>query len=291
MAITAYLYMTAKQLTKNFNTKEFRCKCRLPHNFKISSELVDKLQTLINKLDCSKAIISSGYRCKSHDKAVGGSGSGAHVEGCAVDIIFYDKKNKPISSKIISCAAQDLNIKGIANITKNYDYIHLDMKGRIYRGDETKGNNTVTSDFYTYYKLTKADVYPNSVTATPATSPTPTTPVNNKDTSIKFVYTNKYDASIKELQKILNGKGGKLKEDGIAGPKTYEEVKKYIVEKGDKGPLTAWVQSRLKAKGYNPGIADGIAGNNTMKAIKAFQKANKLGQGYLGGTDWYYLIK
>ena len=42
--------------------------------------------------------------------------------------------------------------------------------------------------------------------------------------------------------------------------------------------------------GYSCGTADGIVGNNTMKAIAKFQEANGVGVGYLGGTDWYYLL-
>ncbi len=36
------------------------------------------------------------------------------------------------------------------------------------------------------------------------------------------------------------------------------------------------IQRALKAKGYNPGPIDGVIGGATMKAVKAFQKANKL---------------
>lgn len=119
-------------------------------------EMIDKLYT---KLKCSKYIISSGYRTAAHDKAVGGNGKGQHTKGKAVDACFYDKNGAIISPKIVSCVAQDLGFKGIANISRNYRYIHLDMRtiGKYY-GDETKGTNTVTNDFYKYYGITAADV-------------------------------------------------------------------------------------------------------------------------------------
>lgn len=104
-------------------------------------------------------------------------------------------------------------------------------------------------------------------------------------------WTYKYDTDILELQKILNNKGGKLTVDGISGDNTFAECKKYTIENGDKGELTRWVQKRLNKIGYNCGTADGIAGNNTMNGIAKFQKAYGLGVGYLGGNDWYYLIK
>lgn len=291
MAIKSYASTCNTQLTKNFNVKEFKCKCGKNHTIKISDELVNKLQELVDKVNCSMAVLSSGYRCATHDRNVGGNGRGPHCDGYAVDIIFYDKNNKPISSKIISCIAQDMGFTGIANITSRYDYIHLDMKGRIYRGNEIGGNyNTVTSDFYKYYNLAKEFVY--STVGAVSTTASTTTKLNTKDKNTKsFTYTNKYDPQIMELQKILNDKGSNLSVDGIAGPKTYTEVKKFTIEKGDRGPLTCWVQKRLTDKGYKPGLTDGIAGISTMNAIKQFQKDNKLGQGYLGGTDWYHLIK
>lgn len=295
MPIKHYPYNSREKLSAHFGAHEFRCKCGKVHTIPISTELVDKLETLFEYIGASKGIISSGHRCASHDRAVGGYGSGMHVSGHAVDIIFYDKNNKPINTKYISCVAQDLGFKGIANITANYDYIHLDMGGRIYKGNEDPSlnnwrpnYNTVTNDFYKYYKLTKSAVQ-KKFGKEPVVVETPQ--VNSKDKNNNFVWSNKYNAEIKELQKILNSKGAKLTVDGIAGPSTYTELKKYTINKNDRGPLTAWVQKRLRTLKFKTGIIDGVAGVGTMNAIKEFQKKNNLGQGYLGGTDWYFLIK
>jgi N-acetyl-anhydromuramyl-L-alanine amidase AmpD len=98
-------------------------------------------------------------------------------------------------------------------------------------------------------------------------------------------------ADIVGLQKILNIGGANLVVDGILGEKTLGAVKKYTVQFNDTGNLIKWVQQRLNQLGYSCGNADGIAGNQTMSAISKFQSANKLGVGYLGGTDWDYLLK
>ena len=98
-------------------------------------------------------------------------------------------------------------------------------------------------------------------------------------------------ADITGLQKILNIGGAGLVVDGILGPKTLAAVKKYTVRQGDTGNLIKWVQARLNQLGYSCGTADGIAGALTMSAIARFQSDNKLGVGYLGGTDWDYLLK
>lgn len=262
--INTYSYSSTEQLSEHFNAKEFRCKCGSKHSTKIDTNLIDKLERLFDVLGASKAIITSGYRCPKHDKAVGGNGSGQHTKGTACDVKFYDKNGDAISSKIVSCKAQDLQFSGIANITAAYIAIHLDVRTvGTYRGDETKGYNSVTNDFYRYYGIAKSG----------------------------YVWDGDHDAQIEALQGILNRKGAKLTVDGIVGDKTFTAVKKYTIESGDSGELTKWTQQRLTALGYDCGAADGIAGNKTMNAIAKFQKANKLGVGYLGGGDWYYLIK
>lgn len=259
-----FAYGITKQLSEHFNVKEFQCKCGQKHVTKINGQLVEKLERLYSALGAKKGIITSGYRCPTHDKNVGGNGNGQHTKGNACDIIFYDQDGKPISSKIVSCKAQDLGFGGIANITNEYIYTHLDVRTTgTYRGDETKGYNSVTNDFYRYYGISKS----------------------------LYKWSGKPDKEITELQEILNRKGAALKVDGIAGDKTYAAVKAYTIEKGDSGELTKWTQQRLTSLGFSVGKIDGIAGDKTMNGIKAFQKANNLGVGYLGGGDWYYLIK
>lgn len=125
----------------------------------IDEILLHQVEKLFTALNCSKYVISSGYRTPEHDKAVGGNGKGQHTKGKAVDACFYDKNGAIIPAPYVCCVAQDLGFKGIANISRNYRYVHLDMRasGKYY-GDETKGYNTVTNDFYKYFNISKAQV-------------------------------------------------------------------------------------------------------------------------------------
>lgn len=248
------------KLSKNFTSSEFRCKCGNIHDYKIDTILIDKLQSLTNSIGADKVIINSGYRCPTHDRNVGGNGYGQHTKGTAADIKAY-KNGKPINTRIIACKMQDLGFTGIGNIDSTYTAIHGDVRSTAkWYGDEavpggTNGN--VTNNFYEYYGI------------------------GNND---------KQD-HISALQKILNAKGANLVIDGVAGDKTINECKKYIIEIGDKGELTKWVQERLNSLGFSCGAADGIAGKNTMSAISKWQKANQLGEGYLGGGDWRVLLQ
>lgn len=156
--IKKYEFGDKSQLSLHFNVQEFRCKCGKEHEILLSMELVDKLEKLYSALNCSKIIVTSGYRCTAHDKNVGGSGSGQHTKGNAADICCYGQDGQPISSKTVCCKAQDIGFGGIANITTEYKYTHVDVRtGSKWYGDETKGNSTVTSDFYSYFGVSKVN--------------------------------------------------------------------------------------------------------------------------------------
>lgn len=152
--IKTYKYSDNTQLSPHFNAREFKCKCGKEHNFQVSTDLVDKLEKLYEKLNCSKIIVTSGFRCAEHDKNVGGSGTGQHTKGTAADICCYVQDGQPISSKSVCCTAQDIGFTGIANINASYQYTHVDVRnGSKWYGDETKGNNSVTSDFHSYFDI------------------------------------------------------------------------------------------------------------------------------------------
>lgn len=164
MAVKTYASNDSTQLSAHFNVREFRCKCGGTHDILISSELIDKLEQLHAAFHCSKIIVTSGYRCPTHDKNVGGNGSGQHTKGTAADICCYAQDGSIISSKLVCCKAQDIGFTGIANIDSSYQYTHVDVRtGYPWYGDEVYGTGTVTDDFYSYYGVSKQD---NSVSNT-----------------------------------------------------------------------------------------------------------------------------
>ena len=147
-----YNFNDNTQITPHFRAGEFRCKCGKEHDFEISTELVEKLEKLRAALNCSSINVSSGYRCVTHDKNVGGSGTGQHTLGKAADICCYGQDGQPLSSKVVCCKAQDIGFTGIANITAAYIYTHVDVReGSKWYGDEVHGNASVTDDFYKYF--------------------------------------------------------------------------------------------------------------------------------------------
>lgn len=164
MAIKKYSYKKQKdiKISSHISVKEMASKrynTLYSDIVKVDLVLIDMVEELIDKLNATKVIITSGYRTKDHDKVVGGNGKGSHTTGQAIDCCFYDKFNNVISAKYVCCVAQDLGFKGIANISKGYQYVHLDNKNRIYKGDEIYSTNTVTKDFYKYFGINKITMY------------------------------------------------------------------------------------------------------------------------------------
>lgn len=167
--VNTYNYSDAVQITEHFNSSEFRCKDGSNHSYKVDNTLVTNLEKFFRVIPelfgvgVSKIVVTSGYRCSAHDRSVGGYGSGPHVDGKAADICVFDDNLIPVSSKLVCCAAQEIGFLGIANITKDYIYTHVDMKdrknarGMSYKwyGNEVHGNGTVTDDFWTYFGVTR----------------------------------------------------------------------------------------------------------------------------------------
>ena len=147
----------SKQVTTHFHSKEFVCKCGCGKIY-INEKLINNLETLRTKLNASKCVISSGYRCSKHNTKVGGSNTSQHTKGNAADCVFYDKNGKVIPSKIVLCAAFDLALfAGLAIINQNYTHLDVRASGT-YHGDETKGYANYWTNPYTYFNVTKSDV-------------------------------------------------------------------------------------------------------------------------------------
>lgn len=104
--------------TKYFKAKEFQCKCGCDSN-EMHQEFVDKL-TLAREIAGIPFVITSGYRCAKHNKAVGGVAGSAHTTGWAVDIAAATGEQK---FKI----TQALIIAGFTRIGIAKSFIHVDM--------------------------------------------------------------------------------------------------------------------------------------------------------------------
>lgn len=97
-------------------------------------------------------------------------------------------------------------------------------------------------------------------------------------------------ALIKGFQTELNKQyGAKINVDGIWGPQT--KAASPNVRRGAKGNITYILQAALYLEGHNPHGIDGIFGNGTEIAVKAFQKAKGISaDGIAGGNTFTKLF-
>jgi zinc D-Ala-D-Ala carboxypeptidase len=72
------------RLSAHFDSEEFRCPdCGVAH---VEPELVSKLEQLRHAIGDKPLQITSGYRCRKHNKAVGGAPDSQHCLGTAADV-------------------------------------------------------------------------------------------------------------------------------------------------------------------------------------------------------------
>lgn len=218
MSSKSYSYIRRVQLTKNINVSELRCKCSKRHKTIVGNNNPQKVQNFMDCYGYTKIIINSGYRCKAHDKFVGGSGYGQHTKGTAMDAKFY-RDGKLVSAETLCCNAQNFGFKGVAFVGDHV--IHLDSRSfGSYRGDERKGrSNNVGGDFYKYFKI--GDHYYQGLY--------PKLP--------KRGYFKKGDKGLEvmKLQCFLNwSMKSKLTIDGILGKGSEKAVKKFQKQVGLK---------------------------------------------------------
>ena len=134
------------QLSAHFHSSEFACKrCGATHT--ISQDLINKLESLYSRLNCSKIIVTSGYRDPDCSVAVGGYRNDAHTLGIAADVICYDKNGYQISSARVAWEAEQIGFTGIGIIDSTA--IHLDVRTTSnysnghWFGDERNGDNNI----------------------------------------------------------------------------------------------------------------------------------------------------
>lgn len=195
MAVKTYNYNLDrnKKLSAHFSVWEFVTASdyngSYPTNILIDDGLPTVLEQVYSHFNCSRADISSGYRTSACDKAVGGSGSGPHTQGIAVDVCFY-KNNAPIPSRIIACYLQDIGIKGIGVFCGGtLNWTHFDMRtNSVWYGDE-RDYSAGHANYYSYTGTTKAEVYPTNSTTNTTINSNSTTKMKTSDKMINIIKT------------------------------------------------------------------------------------------------------
>ena len=117
----------------NFKKSEFKCPCGKCNGYGvgIASSLLVTLQTLRNKYGEVK--ITSGYRCESYNKKVGGSTNSKHMKGQAADFYIdgFNSQSKRVDM-VNELKQTEYYNYSYCNVNGNYpnmgNVVHVDTK-------------------------------------------------------------------------------------------------------------------------------------------------------------------
>jgi len=111
------------KLSKHFNRYEFECHCGKCDLIEPSQELLTVLEDVRVHFNRPTTIMS-GYRCKAHNKAVGGAKRSKHKLGIAADIIVSGiapyKVHKYLTNKYV----------GYYGIGRYSKFTHIDVRSK-----------------------------------------------------------------------------------------------------------------------------------------------------------------
>lgn len=118
--MTKYTKGKAVKLSSNFKSSEMDCKGRgCCSTTLVDNQLIKHLQKIRNHFG-KPVVINSGFRCSTHNKAVGGSSGSKHKQGAAADI-----KINGVSPRKVAAYAEKIGVKGIGL----YDtFTHIDTR-------------------------------------------------------------------------------------------------------------------------------------------------------------------
>jgi uncharacterized protein YcbK (DUF882 family) len=116
-------------VSKNFVRKEFTCKCGCGFEC-VDKELVEILERVREYFVESWVVITSGNRCQSYNKKIGGAKNSKHISGIACDFqVFIKHKDQKILVSPIHVFAY---LEKLSNekwgIGRYSNRIHLDMR-------------------------------------------------------------------------------------------------------------------------------------------------------------------
>jgi len=117
-------------LTRNFTIEEFQCRCgcEMPSDVLANiKDLAEELQVIRQVVD-SPITINSGYRCESHNKAVGGAKSSQHLQGKASDIVIKEHQPSETYSLLELLIIDGVILEG--GLGKYSTFTHYDIRGK-----------------------------------------------------------------------------------------------------------------------------------------------------------------
>lgn len=118
------------KLTKNFNLKEFECKCGCDMPLEVYEnviKLTGQLQILRDYLG-RPIKINSAYRCPKHNAKIGGSKTSQHLLGKAADITIQSLKPIEVFTIIEDLIDFGVMLQGGLGLYEEKGFVHYDIR-------------------------------------------------------------------------------------------------------------------------------------------------------------------
>lgn len=119
-----------QKISLNFSREEFACKCECGFDV-VDVELIQLLERIRTHFGDKPMTISSGARCKTHNKNEGGGVASQHLLGKAADIYIEGVRPFYVSNWVSKCFPKRYGIG-------KYDsFTHVDVRSTPTRWDFT----------------------------------------------------------------------------------------------------------------------------------------------------------
>ena len=125
MSVKTYQKGIVEQLSANFRSTEFDCHGKgCCGKTLVDDRLVNYLQQIRDHFGVP-VIITSGYRCLTHNANVGGTSGSTHFQGMAADI-----QVKGVAPAQVAAFAESIGIQGIGLYESDADgwFVHIDTR-------------------------------------------------------------------------------------------------------------------------------------------------------------------
>lgn len=281
MGVKTYQESDRVQLSKNFNSYEFRCglgrSCACS-TILIDDKLVEYLQKIRDHFG-KTATITSAYRCPSYNSSVSKATSSYHTRGMAADIVVSG-----VAPKEVAKYAESIGILGIGlyETDKDGHFVHIDTR-------------TTKSFWYGQAQSARSTFGGSSGSSSSGNSSFTTVLSRGSSGSL-----------VKELQEKLialnyscgsagaDGDYGQATEnavrrfqdannldpDGVAGPKTLEVLNKKSIAK-NQVKVTASVLNVRAGAGTNYDVKTTVRKGSVHKVLEEKNGWGKISSGWI----------
>lgn len=273
MSLKIYKKTDKTKLSANFKVSEFACHGKgCCSTVTIDEQLVKYVQKIRDHFG-KPVTITSGYRCATHNKNVGGATGSRHAKGQAADIVVKD-----VAPAEVAKYAESIGILGIGlyETAKDGYFVHIDTR-------------TTKSFWYGQGQASRSTfggASINTTTKIDSVREVQTWLNNNYASGLTRdgLYGSRTKAAlVKALQKELGFADKDV--DGIFGKKTKAAIKS--LRRGDEGNLVKVLQGLLICNGYKSVYIDGDFGGVTDAAVKLYQHKKGFDTDGVAGKDTF----